>query len=319
MDELTYLQNALIGMGITSPGKDRLDTAYTAILNRQLLYTKAATYDIKYPEHMAKQLIPVSHEIPPGAKTWSYEQWDQFGIAKIISNYADDLPMVDVIADEFISGTQRIGVGYEYSIDDLQSDAMTGRRVINRRAMVARRATEERFEVYGAIGNLTAGLAGILNHPNVSLISAVTGTWATATALQMLADLNALANGVVNANSGIWRPDTVVLSGPLYRRIATEPMLDNTARTVLQTFVDNHPYITNVFEWEQCNLADAEGDGPRALCYKRTPEVLTYEIPQEFQQLPPQAINLAFKIPCHAKVAGVALYYPLAAGYMDGL
>jgi hypothetical protein len=306
-------------MGATKDDGTRIDTAYTAVLNRQLLYTKAKTYDVKYPEHMAKQLIPVSREVPAGAQNWSYEQWDQFGVAKIITNYADDLPMVDVIADEFIGKVHDIGDAYQYSIKDLQRDALSGRRVTNRRAMAARRAVEERFEIYGATGNLSAGLAGILNHPNVSLISAVTGTWSTATALQMLADLNALVNGVVNANSGIWRPDTVVLDGPNYRRIATEPMLDNTARTVLDTFVGNHPYITNVFEWEQCNLADAEGDGPRALCYKRSPEVLTYEIPLEFTQLPPQPTNLAFKIPCHATVAGVALPYPLAVGYMDGL
>jgi hypothetical protein len=313
------LHRKLQDMGITNPTTKRLDTAYTATLSRQLLFTKAKTYDVKYPEYKAKQLIPVSHDIPAGAESWKYEQWDSFGMAKIISNYADDLPLVDVVADEFIAGIKTIGDAYTYSILDLQRDAMSGRRVINRRAMAARRFVEQRFEQYGATGDASAGFVGLLNHPNVSLISAVTGTWSTATALQMLGDLNALVNGVMNANRGIWEPNTIALDGPNYRRISVETMLDNSGRTVLQTFLANSPQITDVISWEQCNLADAAGTGPRAVCYQRSPDVLTYEIPQEFEQLPPQARNLAFVIPCHARVAGVAVPYPLGMGYMDGL
>ena len=41
-------------------------------------------------------------------------------------------------------------------------------------------------------------------------------------------------------------------------------------------------------------------------------------IPQEFEQLPPQPVNLSFKIPCHKRFGGVQIRFPRASTYMDG-
>ena len=312
MDPETYLQFLLTQMG------ERNDTAYTAVLAKQLQFVKAQTYDILYPTMKAKQLLPVSHDIDPGAQTWSYEQWDSFGMATIISNYAADLPLVDVIADDFIYRIHSIGDAYQYSIQDLAADNYSGRGIGTRKANAARDAIERRFEQYGASGNLVAGLAGLLNHPNVALVSPATGTWSTATALQMLDDMNTLVNGVLTNSQETVVVDTFVLDPASYRRIAVEPMLDNSGRTVLETFLNTSPYIKTVESWIRCATADAAGTGPRFVCYQKNPGVITYEIPREFTQMPPQAVNLAFKVNCHARVAGVAIYYPLGVGYMDG-
>ena len=77
--------------------------------------------------------------------------------------------------------------------------------------------------------------------------------------------------------------------------------------------------ITDVDFWHKLDLADAAGTGPRMVTYQRDPEVLELVIPQEFEQFPPQARNLAFVVPCHARVGGVVVYYPLAIVYTDGL
>ena len=56
------------------------------------------------------------------------------------------------------------------------------------------------------------------------------------------------------------------------------------------------------------DFADAAGTGPRMLTYQRDPEILELIIPQDFEQFPPQARNLAFVVPCHARIGGVVTH-----------
>jgi hypothetical protein len=173
----------------------------------------------------------------------------------------------------------------------------------------------------GATGNTAHGLTGIANNANVSLISPATGTWSTATGEQILADMNKHVNSIVTATKEAFIPDTLLYDTTIYTLIATKRIstTGDTATTVLQAFLQSNPFITNIGSWHKLALANAAGNGPRAIAYKRDPEVLTFEIPQEFEQFPPQAKNMAFQVPCHARTAGVIVYYPVAMAYMDGL
>src|SRR5690606_25509397 len=94
----------------------RLDARETAILARQLEHVKARTYDVKYPAMMARRYIPVTNETPNGANSVTYRQWDQYGMAKVVANHADDLPMVDVVAREFTTPVKSLGDAYQYSV-----------------------------------------------------------------------------------------------------------------------------------------------------------------------------------------------------------
>lgn len=317
MNPEQYLAYTIASLGGIT-GDYRLDTKYTAILSRDLEYVKAKTYDIRYPELRGKYLFPVSHEIPSGAETWKYEQWDQFGIANILSSYADDLPFVDVMKEEYTGLIHAIGDAFKYSIQDLRASQMNGTAIDAKRAQTARRAVEARFDVMAAVGDLKAGFCGALNHPNIPLISAVTGTWSTATGLQMIDDLEALVNGVITNNKETFFPDTIILDGVSLRRMASKKMSADNTTSALDVFMKNNQYIQNVEGWFRAETADAAGTGPRFMCYKKTDEVISYEIPQEFEQMPPQARNLAFVVNCHARVAGIISPYPLGCGYMDG-
>jgi len=92
----------------------RLDSNESMFLLRQLDYIKQQTYDIKYAELKARKLFPVSSEADPGAERIYYRQYDQSGIAKIISNYADDLPDADVIGKEYFASVKTLGSSYKY-------------------------------------------------------------------------------------------------------------------------------------------------------------------------------------------------------------
>lgn len=298
----------------------RQDASFTATLDKQLRFVKAQTYDIKYPEMKARGLIPVNNSVGNGAETIVYRQWDGFGAAQIIANYADDLPNADVKVQEFVSKIQSIGSSYEWSIQDLRRSQMAGSQLDVRRASMARRAIENKIEDVAAFGDVDGGLSGFFNQANITPVGPVNGDWITSTdPFEIIEDLNALVNSIVIGSKETFLPDTIVMDITTYTILNTRPMstTGDTTRTILTYFLENNPYIRNIETWFKAALADVGGDGPRMVCYKRDPEVLTLEIPQEYESFPPQARNLAFVVPNHARVAGVILYYPIAMAYMD--
>lgn len=307
-----HLQNVCATLGV------RLDAKYSAILARELEHVRAKTYDIIYPEKKARKLIPLDHTVPPGAETIRYDQWDLFGMAQVISNYADDLPMVDVMKEPFTSVVQTIADAYQWSILDLERAAMVpGANLSQRRAGAARMVIENRIEDIGAFGLPVGGLNGILNHPNAALVAPTTGTWSSATAVQMVDDANKLVESIVTATDETLLPNTLVMTST-QRGYMANKKFTNTDTTALKWFLDNNQYIDSIETWYKCKLADAAGTGARMLCYRRDPLVLEMVIPKEFTQQPPQPKNLSFVVPCHARVGGVVVYYPLAIAYMDG-
>ena len=317
---MTPLQFVLGAIGLRFHADAHEDAKFTAVLEQQLEFIKTRTYDIVYPEMKARQLIPVNNDVDPGAETITYRQWDEIGMAQIIANYADDLPLIDALVEEFQQKIKGLGAAYEWSIQDLRRSAMAGANLDQRRARAARRSIEQQIENIAALGNAKAGLTGFAKHPNVSLVVPITGTWGTATGEEMIADLMFLSSSIVTSNKETFLPDTTVLDVSRYNLLATTRVSStgDTNTTALEGFLRSNPWVTNVGTWNKLALADAANTGPRIVCYKRDAEVLTLEIPQEFEQFPPQAKNLSFLVPVHARSGGVIVYYPLAMAYMDG-
>jgi hypothetical protein len=310
MDEEQFIQAELTRL--------RFDANETSILSDQLRYVKAKTYDIEYAALKARQFIPVSNEIPEGAETMEWREWDTVGAAKLISNYADDLPLVDAFSKPNQSRIQSLGDGYQYSIQDLRRAAMAGERIDARRARAARDAVELKIDQIAASGAEEAGLYGFLNHPNVPLVSPTTGTWSGASPTQIRADISKLARSIVSVTKERHQPDTLLLPTDTYGLLSDTPLASDNQTSVLNSILQNSPWIKNIDMWEKLETAGVGGTR-RIVAYKRDPDVLTLEIPKEFEQLPPQARNLAFIIPCHARIGGVVIYRPLAIAYMDGV
>ena len=300
----------------------RLDAGETAALARQLEFIYAQTYDIKFAELKARRFIPIDTSVDSGAEFFTYRQWNMFGMAKLIANFADDLPRVDALVKEFPAPIKSLGASYGFSIQDMRRSAMAGSQLDARRARAARRAHEQAFDDIMAFGNADAGLEGFLNSANVPIVPAVTGAWVTnlATPLQMIEDLNELVNSIIIATLETFIPNTLLLSNVSFQRINSTPMSStgDADKTVLRFFLDNNPYITDIDQWNKLNAAGAGGVS-RAVAYMRSDEVLSGVEPQPFEQFPPQARNLEFVIPTHQRVGGVRIQYPLAIAYTDNL
>jgi hypothetical protein len=322
---MDYLDVILNQLGLRD---SRWDAKYTAALEQQLEFVKSQTYDIKYPEMKARRLVPVDTSIDSGAETFAYWQWDEYGMAEIIANYADDISMVDALAEKFTSPIHSLGKGYQYSVQDLRRAAMSGNQLDQRRARACRRAIERKIDDVAALGDAKGKLKGLLNHPNVTVLTAANdgtstrwvGGRATPKSPALIQkDLHDATTSIHNTTLEVHMPNTVLLPTTEYGHLSQTPVGTDNQQTILRSFLANNPNITSIESWYKLNTADAAGTGPRAVVYQKDPEVLELVIPQDFEQFPPQARNLSFVVPCHARIGGVVIYYPLAVAYLDGI
>jgi hypothetical protein len=306
-----------------------LDANETAFFARELEYIKAGTYDVLYPTLKATQLIPVSTNAGAGAESITYQQFDQLGMAKVIANYADDLPRADIKGKEFTSPIRSLGASYGYNVQEIRAAQYANRNLTGRKANAARRAIEQKINNIGWFGEAANNLLGIVNHPNVTRVAApqnagATSTlWANKTPDEILADMNNTANGIVDLTNGVEAPNTLLMPIDQYTYIASTARSANSDTTILEYFLMNNPFINRV-EWvNELKGAAVGGFGVDSndvmIAYDNNPDKLTLEIPQPFEQFPAQERGLEFLINCHARVGGVIVYYPLSIAIMEGI
>ena len=297
---------------------ERLDAAESVFFARELEHVKSTTYDIKYPELKSRLYIPVSNEVPSGATTVTYQQFDRVGQAKIIKPGATDLPRVDVTGLEFTRPVRWGGVSYGYNLIEIRQAMMAGRPLDSRKAAAARRAQEELVDEVAAIGAPDYGIAtGFLNNASVT-IDAATGNWSGLTADQIIADISTMWQGMVTATLGIESANTLLLPDAQHALIATLPRAATSDTTVLEFVLRTFPGLQAIEPWYRCDGAGA-GGVDRAVLYRRDPMHLVQDIPNEFEQLPVFQRGSNFEVETLIATAGTTFYYPLSARYMDGI
>ncbi len=300
-----------------------LDSAETLFFSRELEFKKARTYDVIKAPLKSFELIPVSTEAGPGAETISYEQYDSTGVAKIIANYADDLPRSDVKGKEFFAPVKSIGGSYGYTLQEIRAAQMAGKSLEQRKANAAAEAQRQKWNSIAFTGDTATGLPGWLSNANVpaSAVDAGASTdteWDTKTPTEILADMNGAVNGVIDLTNGVEQPDTLVLPIKQYTQIATTRQDSGTDTTILEYFLRNSPTV-NTVEWANELKGAFTGGTDGFIAYTRSPDKFTLEMPQMFEQLPVQERGLEFVVPCHSRIAGVIIYYPLSQVFKYGI
>lgn len=301
----------------------KLDADESIFFLKELEAVKSKAYDVLYPEYKCRRLIPVSFEAGPGAETIKYEQYDSVGVAKIINSYADDLPRADVKGKEFRSPVKSLGASYGYSVQEIRSARMAKKPLEQRKANAAKKAIQIKENKIAFFGDSASGLQGLINHPNIQEYTVPadgTGSsklWSTKTAAQILRDMVGMVTQVVSVTKGVETPDTLLLTIDHYNVVANTQM-PNLNMTILKFFLENNPYIKNV-EWLLELKAAGAGATDRMMTYRRDPEKLTLEIPQDFEQFPPQEKGLEFVVACHERIGGIIFPYPLSACFGDGI
>ncbi len=314
-----YLHHLLVQIGFnTDKGNQRVDADDTQFLARELEFIRQMTFDILFPDLRAREFIPVDNTVDSSADTVTYRQWEMFGAAAVISNYADDSPRVDTLVREFSGKVRSLGASYGYSIMDLRGAVRQSKPLVPFKAETARRATEQTMDQIAAEGDAAYNLPGFLNFVNVPIIVLPNGNWPAATSVNIIEDLNFGPTSIRALTQTVHSPDTLLLDTATFDLIAQKPVdvTNGSNISILNLWLTNQQYVRNVDQWYRLDTA-GPADTPRIMFYERSPRNMMLVIPQEFEQFPPQARNLEFVVNTHARIGGVEWHYPLSAAYAD--
>lgn len=290
------------------------EDADTIFLARQLDYVRAQTYDRQLPPMNADRLCPDDTSIPEWAETVTQYMYDAVGMAKVISNYADDLPRADVRALARQVTVRTLGDSYGYNFNELLASRATGMGLDTRKANAARRSMELKIAAIKLVGDANFGLYGLLNNPNIpTFVMTNPGDWATLTGDQILANLLNWVVAYQLQTKGVHVPNYLELAPKAYNAAASKFISaagSATPITALQWFRANYPNITVENIWEL--QGSGTGGKDLGLLYERNPDNFSHMYVMPFTQLPPEARNLEIVTDCVAKSGGVVIFYPLA-------
>jgi hypothetical protein len=294
------------------------DASETMVFARQLETIRNKVYEKKYPEYKGRSFVPVASE-DGDSEYLTYRVWDEVTMSKVIADYATDFATVTAMAFELTTKFFDIGNAYDYDIKDLRRAAKAGLALETKLAGVARRGIELGIDDAIALGVPSLKTFGLVNHPNVTLLTLTTGTWASATGAQIVADMNQLVTNIMDTTLEIWTPDTFLCSTDCLRFLQTK-IFDASGgagtKTVLDVFKEQNPTVT-VASWNRLNTANAAGTNGRIVVYKKDSEVLEFIMGREFEIFPAVQTGLRFTHPCMATVGGVQVHHPAAILYAD--
>lgn len=293
----------------------RMDEA-GLFLERQLEFIRPQVFEVQYADIKYPTVLPVTSEAGPGAQTFTYRIMDATGEFRLIADAADDLPRADISQTEKSINIRSFGGSFGYTVQELRAAQMANIALEQRRAAAVRRAYEEKVESLAFFGESSVGLSGFFNNSTVDVVAA--DKWfSNATAPEMLELLNYGVTAIINASKMKEQPDTILMAWEDYNKVSTTRNSDSSDVTVLEYFLRTNPFIRNV---EPINELDADNsvlNTNRMVVYKRDPEKVQLHIPQPLELFPPQQRGLEFIVPAHARVGGVALYYPKSVIYVQ--
>lgn len=301
----------------------RFDANEGVFFARQLEYVKAQTYDIKKVNLNAFTVLPVDTSIPEGATTHTYRQYDTVGMAKVIANYANDLPRADVVGKEFTSPIRSIGNAYGYNTQEIRSALFAGTNLNARKATAATRAQMEKMNQLAWFGDADHGLPGFFtnaNIPSVTILNDGTGSskaFSTKTPDKIVRDVNQVINKVITQSKGVHRVNEVWMPIEQYALLATTQNSTASDTTILSFLQSVHPGVT-FRQLVECD--DAGGAGvDRLYALENSMDNYQFNIPMMLRSYSPQQQGLEFVVPVESRFAGVTVEFPLAFAYCDGV
>jgi hypothetical protein len=321
----------------------RADVAESVFVERALLYVETETYNTEFPPLEGLKYVPVDTSAPEGAKTTSYKMYTRTGIAKLVTERGQDLPTSNLFVKEYFHSFYRLGMSYEYTLDDLLAAAMSSQNggpslnIDMEKAIAAREGIDRALDVITAIGSTTSatipglttgvgadvGLQGILNLTGASTYTPAAGagsgstSWSGKTPDEKIADLTGQYAAMVAGTYKVFRPDSFLLPITQFEQANGQRMGDGSDETVISFFKKIKPGVA-IDSWQYCAGAGSNGTD-RCVAFINNKRYIRHMISQTFRQMPVQFQDFTFKVPCTAKTAGVISPYPISVSYMDAI
>lgn len=305
------------------------DAGETLAFAEELKYVFTEVYREELVPQKARVILPVNTSVPSGAKSWAFRNYQGFGKAKVVDDFASDFPNVELSGTETVGKVVSFGSSYQYSIQDIRQAAMFNFPLETEKAMLARQVIEIALDQTAAVGDVDHGIKGFVKgqESDYNVATKVGVTWdnAAITPKIIVDDVKTLFSSIFLTTKGTHTGTQLILGTKGFSKVMNTDYsyIDGgttifSGKTVYQYLLSGVvPGLTSIVHWPRLDTAGA-GSTERIMAWEAGPNVAQMVIPQEFEQIAPQARGMTLLINCHMRFAGVKVVRPKAIGYMDG-
>ena len=300
----------------------RQDEAFSFFLARELTQIRARVLEVSKAPMNAFRIFPVQTEVAPGAATAIQRIYDSTGMAKVIANYADDLPRADAVGKEVVSKVVTVGDSYGYNTMEIEHAQFAGVNLSMYKAQAARRAVDMKINQMAWFDDSEHGVTGFIDNPNLTAVTlAADGTGSSTkftdkTPDQIIRDITKLITAINVATNNVEDPNMVLLPTEAFDHIVMTPRSQYSDLTILEFLRRSHPDV----RFEKVGELDGAGTAGADLMIagRFDPDVVRLEIPERFRQLPVEKRNLEYVVDCICRFVGVTITIPMAFSKASG-
>lgn len=292
----------------------------------QTSHIERQVQEVAYEGLVYADLIPVSTEAHPFAKTVTYFYMDKAGQADWINGNSNDIPVVGLNMSKEEEPIYTAAIGYNVGFEEVGQARMLGYNLTAEHAITAARVAEEMCDRVALIGDTGKGLKGLLNNNTIDSVAFPAGagsttSFETMTPDEILTRVNSLLSGMVTGTRGIENADTLLMPLSTFTHLSTRRLTD-TNMTVLAFIRANNVYTALTGRpLDIRGLTDLEtiaSGSKRMIAYRRSPDVLKFHLPMPHQFLPPQVSGLNVIVPGVMRMGGTNIRRPKAVRYATG-
>ena len=276
-----------------------------------------------YADLDALNYIPLAPAEGAGLEKLKWRSFTAVGIAKIISDYAHDIPSVETYGTEQSADIYIGATSYNYDKFTVEKAQRAGRNLVDTKSAAARRALEELVDRIAWFGDEQYNIPGFINYPGITEYilpdneGHTSKAWADKTPDEILDDINGLIDTVTETTLNKEKPNTIIMPPKLYRLISTTWVNNDHDVSILDVAKRANPDITTWGAVSALTSAGANGSG-RIMAYTNSSDKLEFHLPVAIEQEQPERNGLMYSVILTNQIGGTTVYYPQSVAFADG-
>lgn len=322
---------------------NRKDIQQAPILAEKLRHTYTKLLETVYPEYAAAngEVLPIDTSVNPAMLEWEYYRVDHRGFARWIDDDGHLMPGGASVLSRWTGRMAEMGYKWHLNFFDLERFSAAGIDIPGMEPDNARRAHDAKTNWTWLFGDVSKGLPGLCNHPNITKSfaplngAASSRLWANKTNDEILEDIELLISTIPRLTIRAHFAAKVFMSFDASRELKSRRLGAGDGLLSLWDYIvktysgDDTGQVKVTFKiLNECDadlrlnpetntdLSGIDGDFLLA-CPADNKDVAAFIRARPFTQLSPRQEDFTIHHPTHSKIGGCKLTEPLAFHRMD--
>lgn len=309
----------------------RADADDGTIFARQLEQIDPRRFEVKYrPLGMWRDIIPAV-AVPTGLRKITYRVEDYRGEVEPVTVGRVEVPYVGISTEEFSNNVVTKGLGYRYTVDELEAAAFANVPLPDRYQRTVMKSYERNQDLAAFEGDSEEGLEGIINHTGVSNLQAAlpasgsSRTWAGGdkTTDEIIADIAGMPTKVATQSEENYNEDRtnfVLLLPRVPYNALKKPRASFSDKSIIDFILSNRKYgIVDIKVKPQLSGQGTGSTDIAILMPQMDREVIEFHVSDSILWQPAQFVGLDVRFPSRQRHGGVVVRYPIAMTQLYGI